>query len=74
MKDDLDQALAREEHAQGLTYTQADHCERCYNEVIRRRIRWLVASCQHDGWVDISTLSQAPGTVQICATCGASTP
>jgi hypothetical protein len=63
MADALEDALVREEHAQGMPYgDQPDHCGRC-------RLTWLVTNCTHSVWVDATKLGD-PFQVRICAGCG----
>lgn len=68
--DDLDMAIATEEHDQGLVLPHAGHCEACDVLADEERLAELRRTCAHDEVIDLRTLGEVQGE-QICATCGA---
>lgn len=66
MNDDLDEALAREDHALGVVAygDDPDHCGDCKREAYLR----LQAACEHDGQrIDVSTCGSRE---LLCQQCG----
>lgn len=63
--DDLDVALAAEDHRRGRSFGDPGHCARC-DEVFR------IANCRHDEMVMEKTFAGVI-VIDCCADCGAST-
>lgn len=67
--DDLDLAIAAEEHRQGRGFGVPKHCSRCDTTIENARRARLLATCKHSDTMTIRTVSDI-FIDTYCTTCG----